>query len=163
MTTTETQSTNLPGGRRAELDFCSHSVVIDDSHVPADGRDDHALLQALLDVRHLLAAEWSLDVLTVLQPGSLRYTELLDTIRTLQVVDRRTGRRRYPQTRTFIGTLRRMEAIGLVHRSELAGVWPREVHYGLTEFACDLMLALSPTVTWHGRYENELPLGRQHA
>lgn len=43
------------------------------------------------------------------------------------------------QTRylTSILTLRRMEAAGLVHRSELQGVWPHEVHHTLTTAALD--------------------------
>jgi DNA-binding HxlR family transcriptional regulator len=158
MTVTEPQPADLSETRPAKLDGSSdlNPTGADRLRTGQGHQDDYVFLQALLDVRHLLAAEWSSDILTVLQPRSLRYTELLDAVRSLNVVDRRTGRRRYPQTRTFIGTLRRMELIGLINRSELVGVWPREVRYSLTAFARGLIGALSLTVAWHERYEDDL-------
>src|SRR4051812_42561235 len=74
MTTTEPQPANSLENRPAEPDYSSGLNLTDDGPVHAGQgcQDDHVLLQALLDVRHLLAAEWSSDILTVLQPGSLR-------------------------------------------------------------------------------------------
>jgi DNA-binding HxlR family transcriptional regulator len=163
MTMTETQPSNPIGRKHTTGECCSCAVPKAPGHarVAQIQRADDVFLQALLDVRCLLAAEWSLDILIVLQSSSLRYTELLDAVRSSRLIDRRTGRRRHPHTRTFIGTLRRMEAVGLINRSELEGVWPREVHYSLTPFARDLVRVLSPAVAWHEQHEVALPLGWQ--
>lgn len=152
-----TSTMNPPTSRyRTELrrhEERSHSA---DCHCPS-GREscgNHItaplLLQSLLDLRHLLAGEWNADILVVLQAGPRRYTELLDAVRTRSVADRHTGRIRYAQTRTFVYTLRRMEADGLLARHEQEGVWPREVRYELTPIASDLLAALASTVGWRG-------------
>ncbi|MFI9388555.1 winged helix-turn-helix transcriptional regulator [Kutzneria sp. NPDC052558] len=155
MTSTATWPAHLNNKINPKDARVSHSSAPPEDQNIADRHlhDDAAtFLQALLEVRHLLAAEWSADILIALQFGSHRYSELLDKVRASRVIDRRTGRCRYAQTRTFICTLRRMEAVGLVHRSELEGVWPREVHYELSGTARTLLDALSLAIGWHKQH-----------
>lgn len=158
MANTATQSTQPIHDTGTQHELGSPLVARGDVTITSTRSGNGATLQALLELRHLLAAEWTADILIVLQTDSHRYAELLDKVRSSHVVDPRTGRSRYAQARTFILTLRRMEAVGLVHRSELQGVWPREVHYTLTAAALELLGALASTVTWCERHQ---PLGAQ--
>lgn len=132
-----------------EQEHPSCSAVEFGEHQPRDdGPPARAtsLLQSLLDLRHLLGGEWNADILVILLAGPHRYTELLDAVKTNAAVDRRSGRCRHAQTRTFVYTLRRMEADGLITRSEQEGVWPRQVHYELTPAATDLVARLASTL-----------------
>ena len=116
--------------------------ALDDPALLLSAGDTDALLAPLLDLRHLLGSEWNPDILVKLYRRPHRYTELLEAVRASSVIDRWSGRTRFAQARTFIATLRRMEADGLLFRHEEIGVWPREVHYELTPAARRMLATL---------------------
>ncbi|MFC0433370.1 helix-turn-helix domain-containing protein [Kutzneria buriramensis] len=138
---TSTVTTSHPPREREEHSDSAAGCDEDRADVPHE--HGAALLQSLLDLRQLLAGEWNADILVVLQAGPRRYTELLEAVRTSTAVDRRTGRCRHAQTRTFVYTLRRMEADGLITRREQESVWPRQVLYSLTPTASQLLSSLT--------------------
>jgi DNA-binding HxlR family transcriptional regulator len=112
-----------------------------------------AVLTRMLSANHLLNGEWIPDILLALSAGPLRYTELLESIRSSPVVDARTHRGRYVQPRILLNTLRRMEDDGLVLRREEAAGLDRSVSYELTPAAQELLGALMSTVTWCERHK----------
>jgi len=112
-----------------------------------------AFLTRMLSANHLLNGEWIPDILLALSAEPLRYTELLDSIRSSPVVDSRTRRDRHIQPRILLNTLRRMEDDGLVLRHEEATGLDRSVRYELTPAAQELLGALMSTVTWCERHK----------
>ena len=82
MTSTATQPAHLGNEMDSEDVQASHSPAPPEDHdaIHRPRHDAGAFLQALLELRHLLAAEWSVDILIVLRSGSHRYSELLDQI-----------------------------------------------------------------------------------
>jgi DNA-binding HxlR family transcriptional regulator len=114
-------------------------------------RDD--FLTRMLSANHLLNGEWIPDILLALSTKPLRYTDLLDSIRSSPVIDARTHRGRHVQPRILLNTLRRMEDDGLVLRHEEAAGLDRTVRYELTPAAQELLGALTSTVTWCERHK----------
>lgn len=112
-----------------------------------------AFLTRMLSANHMLNGEWIPDILLALSTGPLRYTELLDSIRSSPVIDARTHRGRHVQPRILLNTLRRMEDDGLVLRHEDAVGLDRSVTYELTPAAQELLGALTSTVTWCERHK----------
>ncbi len=122
-----------------------------------------AFLERMLSANHLLNGDWIPDVLLALSSGPLRYTELLDTIRSSPVVDARTHRDRHVQPRILLSTLRRMEDDGLGLRHEESVGLDRSVRYELTAAAHELLGALNSTVTWCERHQALISQADQRA
>ena len=120
-------------------------------------------LERMLSANHLLNGDWIPDVLLALLSGPLRYTELLDTIRSSPVIDARTRRDRHVQPRILLNTLRRMEDDGLVLRHEKSVGLDRSVRYELTLAAHELLGALASTVTWCERHQTLIARADQRA
>ncbi|EWM15262.1 helix-turn-helix domain-containing protein [Kutzneria sp. 744] len=120
-------------------------------------------LERMLSANHLLNGDWIPDVLLALSSGPLRYTELLDAIRSSPVVDARTQRGRHVQPRILLNTLRRMEDDGLVLRHEKSIGLDRSVQYELTPAAHELLSALTSTVTWCERHQTLIARADQQA
>ncbi len=93
--------------------------------------DDLEALQAAVSV---LAAKWSVVVLTRLAAGSSRFNELL---RQIDGVSRRM----------LSATLRQLERDGLVERHVFARV-PARVGYELSPAGQELLAALAPLAGW---------------
>ena len=101
--------------------------------VPSSGPDDEAL-EALQAAVGVLAAKWSVVVLTRLATGSRRFNELL---RQIDGVSRRM----------LSATLRQLERDGLVERRVYARV-PARVGYELSPAGEQLLAALAPLAGW---------------
>src|SRR3954454_23670748 len=91
-------------------------------------------LEALQAAVGVLAAKWSVVVLTRLAAGSTRFNELL---RQIDGVSRRM----------LSATLRQLERDGLVERHVFARV-PARVGYELSPAGLDLIAALAPLAGW---------------
>jgi len=105
----------------------------------APGEDDLEALQAAVGV---LAAKWSVVILTRLSTGSSRFNELL---RQIDGVSRRM----------LSATLRQLERDGLVERHVYARV-PARVGYELSPAGMDLMAALAPLAGWGAEHRAEV-------
>ena len=105
----------------------------------APGEDDLEALQAAVGV---LAAKWSVVILTRLSTGSSRFNELL---RQIDGVSRRM----------LSATLRQLERDGLVERHVYARV-PARVGYELSPAGMDLMAALAPLAGWGAEHRDEV-------
>ena len=102
------------------------------AHVPRIADEDN--LEALQAAVSVLAAKWSVVVLTRLATGSSRFNELL---RQIDGVSRRM----------LSATLRQLERDGLVKRHVYARV-PSRVEYELSAAGEDLLRALTPLAGW---------------
>lgn len=96
--------------------------------------DDHDALEALQAAVGVLAAKWSVVVLTRLSSGTHRFNELL---RQIDGVSRRM----------LSATLRQLERDGLVERRVYARV-PARVEYELSPLGENLLAALVPLAGW---------------
>ena len=105
----------------------------------APDEDDLEALQAAVGV---LAAKWSVVILTRLSTGSSRFNELL---RQIDGVSRRM----------LSATLRQLERDGLVERHVYARV-PARVGYELSPAGMDLMAALAPLAGWGAEHRAEV-------
>src|SRR3954467_15724606 len=104
-------------------------------HTPALASSvDEESLEALQAAVGVLAAKWSVVVLTRLATGSSRFNELL---RQIDGVSRRM----------LSATLRQLERDGLVKRHVYARV-PSRVEYELSAAGEDLLRALTPLAGW---------------
>jgi len=120
-------------------------------------------LERMLSANHLLHGDWITDVLLALSDEPLRYTELLDRIRSSPVIDKRTRRDRHVHPRILVHTLRRMEDDGLLVRREECDQVPRSVSYTLTQAGLDLLQALAATVMWCERHKAVVELAERRA
>jgi DNA-binding HxlR family transcriptional regulator len=116
-------------------------------HAPRNALDDDAVA-ALQDAVGVLAAKWSVLVLTRLASGSHRFTELL---RQIDGVSRRM----------LSATLRQLERDGLVHREVYAHV-PARVEYQLSPAGEELLSALVPLAGWGMANQGALAEARAH-
>ena len=101
--------------------------------------DDLEALQAAVGV---LAAKWSVVILTRLSTGSSRFNELL---RQIDGVSRRM----------LSATLRQLERDGLVERHVYARV-PARVGYELSPAGTELLAALAPLAGWGVQHRAEV-------
>ena len=108
-----------------------------------DGED----LEALQAAVGVLAAKWSVVVLTRIATGSSRFNELL---RQIDGVSRRM----------LSATLRQLERDGLVERHVFARV-PARVGYELSPAGKDLLDALTPLAGWGVLHRAELFAARE--
>jgi DNA-binding HxlR family transcriptional regulator len=109
----------------------------------AQAQDEDAL-QALQSAVGVLAAKWSVVVLTRLEDGTQRFNELL---RAIDGVSRRM----------LSATLRQLERDGLVDRRVYPRV-PARVEYDLSPAGRQLLAALEPLAGWgleHRRQVND--------
>src|SRR5688500_7282537 len=106
--------------------------------------DDLEALQAAVGV---LAAKWSVVVLTRLADGSSRFNELL---RQIDGVSRRM----------LSATLRQLERDGLVERHVFARV-PARVGYELSPAGQELLAALAPLAGWGLEHRADLFAARE--
>ena len=90
------------------------------------------------DLRHLLNGEWIIHILVVLNSGPLHYKDLYQAIQESSTFDPWSGAVRKISGRALGRTLRRLEAGGLVVRTE-ERVFPRSVVYSITPAAADLL------------------------
>ena len=114
--------------------------------VPSSGPDDEAL-EALQAAVGVLAAKWSVVVLTRLATGSRRFNELL---RQIDGVSRRM----------LSATLRQLERDGLVERRVYARV-PARVGYELSPAGEQLLAALAPLAGWGVQHRAEVFAARE--
>src|SRR3954454_22837305 len=114
--------------------------------VPYHGVDDDRL-EALQAAVGVLAAKWSVVVLTRLATGSTRFNELL---RQIDGVSRRM----------LSATLRQLERDGLVERHVYARV-PARVGYELSSAGIDLLDALAPLAGWGVLHRAEVFASRE--
>jgi DNA-binding HxlR family transcriptional regulator len=120
-------------------------------------------LERMLSANHLLHGDWITDVLLALSDKPLRYTDLLDRIRSSPVIDQRTRRDRHVHPKILVNTLRRMEDDGLLVRREDGDQVPRSVCYTLTQAGMDLLPALAATVMWCERHKAVIELAERRA
>ena len=113
---------------------------------PPPGPDDERL-EALQAAVGVLAAKWSVVVLTRLATGSRRFNELL---RQIDGVSRRM----------LSATLRQLERDGLVERHVYARV-PARVGYALSPAGERLLAALAPLAGWGVQHRAELFAARE--
>ena len=114
--------------------------------VPSSGPDDETL-EALQAAVGVLAAKWSVAVLTRLATGSRRFNELL---RQIDGVSRRM----------LSATLRQLERDGLVERRVYARV-PARVGYELSPAGEQLLAALAPLAGWGVQHRAEVFAARE--
>ena len=110
----------------------------------APDEDDLEALQAAVGV---LAAKWSVVILTRLSTGSSRFNELL---RQIDGVSRRM----------LSATLRQLERDGLVERHVYARV-PARVGYELSPAGVDLLDALAPLAGWGVLHRDDVFASRE--
>ena len=108
---------------------------------------DEDSLSALQSAVAVLAAKWSVVVLTRLATGSTRFNELL---RQIDGVSRRM----------LSATLRQLERDGLVERHVYARV-PARVGYELSPAGVDLLDALAPLAGWGVLHRDEVFASRE--
>jgi DNA-binding HxlR family transcriptional regulator len=108
---------------------------------------DDESLQALQAAVGVLAAKWSVVVLTRLATGSSRFNELL---RQIDGVSRRM----------LSATLRQLERDGLVERHVYARV-PARVGYELSPAGVELLDALAPLTGWGVQHRAEVFASRE--
>jgi DNA-binding HxlR family transcriptional regulator len=109
---------------------------------------DAETVNALQSAVGLLAAKWSVVVLTRLAEGTHRFNELL---RQIDGVSRRM----------LSATLRQLERDGLVERHVYARV-PARVEYELSPVGRHLLVALAPLAGWGLEHQAELSSAREH-
>ena len=109
---------------------------------------DDETLQALQAAVGVLAAKWSVVVLTSLAQGTSRFNELL---RTIDGVSRRM----------LSATLRQLERDGLVERHVYARV-PARVEYELSPVGERLLTALVPLAGWGLEHQADVCDAREH-
>jgi DNA-binding HxlR family transcriptional regulator len=110
--------------------------------------DDQDALEALQTAVGVLAAKWSVVVLTRLSSGTHRFNELL---RQIDGVSRRM----------LSATLRQLERDGLVERRVYARV-PARVEYDLSPLGEHLLAALAPLAGWGMEHRRDLQHAREH-
>ena len=108
---------------------------------------DEESLEALQAAVGVLAAKWSVVVLTRLATGSSRFNELL---RQIDGVSRRM----------LSATLRQLERDGLVERHVYARV-PARVGYELSPAGVELLDALAPLAGWGVQHRAEVFASRE--
>jgi DNA-binding HxlR family transcriptional regulator len=108
---------------------------------------DEESLEALQAAVGVLAAKWSVVVLTRLATGTRRFNELL---RQIDGVSRRM----------LSATLRQLERDGLVERHVYARV-PARVGYELSPAGTELLAALAPLAGWGAEHRAELFAARE--
>jgi len=108
---------------------------------------DEDNLEALQAAVSVLAAKWSVVVLTRLADGSSRFNELL---RQIDGVSRRM----------LSATLRQLERDGLVERHVYARV-PARVGYELSPAGQELLAALAPLAGWGVEHRADLYAARE--
>src|SRR5918998_3614024 len=109
---------------------------------------DEEGLEALQAAVGVLAAKWSVVVLTRLATGTRRFNELL---RQIDGVSRRM----------LSATLRQLERDGLVERHVYARV-PARVEYELSPVGANLLEALVPLAGWGLEHRGDLSTAREH-
>jgi DNA-binding HxlR family transcriptional regulator len=109
---------------------------------------DIETLQALQSAVGVLAAKWSVVVLTRLAEGTHRFNELL---RQIDGVSRRM----------LSATLRQLERDGLVERHVYARV-PARVEYELSPVGRHLLVALVPLAGWGLEHQADVSSAREH-
>ena len=109
---------------------------------------DDETLQALQAAVGVLAAKWSVVVLTRLAEGTHRFNELL---RQIDGVSRRM----------LSATLRQLERDGLVERHVYARV-PARVEYELSPVGEHLLVALEPLAGWGLEHQIDVSKAREH-
>jgi DNA-binding HxlR family transcriptional regulator len=109
---------------------------------------DDETLQALQAAVGVLAAKWSVAVLTTLAQGASRFNELL---RQIDGVSRRM----------LSATLRQLERDGLVERHVYARV-PARVEYELSPVGEQLLTALVPLAGWGLAHQGDVSDAREH-
>ncbi len=109
---------------------------------------DDETLQALQAAVGVLAAKWSVSVLTSLAQGTSRFNELL---RQIDGVSRRM----------LSATLRQLERDGLVERHVYARV-PARVEYELSPVGEHLLIALVPLAGWGLEHQSDVSDAREH-
>ena len=109
---------------------------------------DDETLQALQAAVGVLAAKWSVVVLTRLAEGTHRFNELL---RQIDGVSRRM----------LSATLRQLERDGLVERHVYARV-PARVEYELSPVGEHLLVALEPLAGWGLEHRIDVSNAREH-
>ena len=114
--------------------------------VPSSNPDDETI-EALQAAVGVLAAKWSVVVLTRLATGSRRFNELL---RQIDGVSRRM----------LSATLRQLERDGLVERRVYARV-PARVGYELSPAGEQLLAALAPLAGWGVQHRAEVFAARE--
>jgi DNA-binding HxlR family transcriptional regulator len=125
----------------------SSSIAMSAHPLPAPRAPlDEKTVVALQEAVGVLAAKWSLTVLTRLAIGTYRFNELL---RQIDGVSRRM----------LSATLRQLERDGLVERHVFARV-PARVEYELSSAGIDLLMALSPLAGWGLAHADELAAAR---
>ena len=115
--------------------------------IPLRASDDETL-QALQAAVGVLAAKWSVVVLTRLAEGTHRFNELL---RQIDGVSRRM----------LSATLRQLERDGLVERHVYARV-PARVEYELSPVGEHLLVALVPLAGWGLEHKIDVSNAREH-
>ena len=115
------------------------------AHAPRIADEDN--LEALQAAVSVLAAKWSVVVLTRLSDGSSRFNELL---RQIDGVSRRM----------LSATLRQLERDGLVERHVYARV-PARVEYELSPVGEHLLVALVPLAGWGLEHQSEVVDARE--
>jgi DNA-binding HxlR family transcriptional regulator len=108
---------------------------------------DEDNLEALQAAVSVLAAKWSVVVLTRLADGSSRFNELL---RQIDGVSRRM----------LSATLRQLERDGLIERHVFARV-PARVGYELSPAGQELLAALAPLAGWGVEHRAQLFAARE--
>jgi DNA-binding HxlR family transcriptional regulator len=116
-------------------------------HPALTSAPDEESLEALQAAVGVLAAKWSVVVLTRLATGSSRFNELL---RQIDGVSRRM----------LSATLRQLERDGLVERHVYARV-PARVGYELSPAGVELLDALAPLAGWGVQHRAEVFASRE--
>jgi DNA-binding HxlR family transcriptional regulator len=128
----------------------SSSIMVMAAHPlqPARPPLDEVTVGALQEAVGVLAAKWSLSVLTRLACGTYRFNELL---RQIDGVSRRM----------LSATLRQLERDGLINRHVYARV-PSRVEYELSPAGEELLLALTPLAGWGMQNRDAVLAARAH-
>jgi DNA-binding HxlR family transcriptional regulator len=122
----------------------SPSIAMSDVTIRATDDETLKALQAAVGV---LAAKWSVVVLTRLAEGTHRFNELL---RQIDGVSRRM----------LSATLRQLERDGLVERHVYARV-PARVEYELSPVGANLLDALVPLAGWGIQHQGDVTTARE--
>jgi DNA-binding HxlR family transcriptional regulator len=99
-------------------------------------------------VLNLIGARWVPTVLTALDPGPMRFTELKE------VVDGVTAK-------ALTETLRTLEHDGIVDRIETPSAVPPRVDYALTPLGRSLLEVLTPVRDWAERHVGDIAEARR--
>lgn len=122
---------------------------------------DERFLPAVYNAKNLFGGKWMFAIAAVLLDGPMHYTDILSTVRSLDIRVDWSGRRAVLHESILTRTLQRMTADELLIREENAGVFPPSVWYSLTPATRHALLAVTPLAEWVEEYPDLIARARE--